>query len=51
MAMYLSPRRTLSSLACALRAGCLRPGEDVLSGTAPAVGESVGSMVGVVGMR
>jgi hypothetical protein len=45
--MYLSPRRMLSSLACAPRAGCLRPGD----GTAPAGGEAVGPMSGVVCMR
>ena len=51
MIMYLSPRRTLSSLACALRAGCLRPGDGTVSGTAPAGGEAVGPISGVVCMR
>ena len=51
MIMYLSPRKTLSSLAGALRAGCLRPGDGTASGTTPAVGEWVGPMVGVVCMR
>ena len=51
MTMYLSPRRTLSSLKPALRAGCGRPGEGRASATPPAGGEWVGSMVGVVGMR
>jgi hypothetical protein len=41
--MYLSPRR----MACAPRAGCLRPGD----GIAPAGGEAVGPMSGVVCMR
>jgi hypothetical protein len=49
--MYLSPRRMLSSLACAPRAGCLLPGEGTVSGTAPAGGEAVGPMSGVVCMR